>query len=553
MKKMQVLIVIALMLGALFFVISPVPAKAEGNISGPPQPGSISWGSNIKSGSDIRKYMDIEFAENDAYLSGWTTYPYEFEYGLYMHKENQRVIVDVWLRNYTGSINIDDGSGHHMVIDYTEDSSYLKSIMQAEIFQKGSWKDANFGSTSDVASGYIQPDMAEQTITQGTWQNAQTDHWRFSFLTNSSYTPGVFGVKIRIKVHWSPWYAPWIDNTGWEELATIYGKFSVGDFWVPTDNPPNDVEYNPNNNTWTPAQFNLTIQNGKYRIKFWYAGQNGTWNFNGTSGNLTGPEVKLMKVYPSTTSYYTRDDSPVHVEYPFDGTQPAGAYIWEVVSYSHTGETLMAWTLVISNNYTSQQVINGTIHDYKPKLSIEFNSTGTPHVNGDLTIIVHAYDNDSTYVNVWLIVFYSNNLYEAPPPWISTMQIFNYPLHIFLSNMNGSASLKIQLKYGGQLNVYVWGKDDGGAFSAKRAFIMIQDFQGASGGGSISQPNWLMFPWQSTANMVLLLFGVLLMFTRRPTLQIIGIFLFFGAFVNWHYVSMQIQAGVNPMNWFKHI
>ena len=552
MKKFGTFLILFLMITSLFFIIPP-QAKAAINGGGdvpPPQPGSISWSDNFK-GSDFQKKTSVSFVENDDHESGWANFPYQFEFNVW-HTSNQRVTVDVWIRNITTDDGIDlhANGGWYLELPFGTTSDKLKPLMQAELIQKASWKNASFGSEGDGCTGWKPADMAEQIVQSvNSYEEVQSDHWRFTFLTNSTnYTVGVFGVAIRVYMSHTR-HLFWTEHY-WLTMATIYGEFSVGDVWVPPANPPNNVYYDNTTHSWPPAQFNMTIAYGKYRVKFWYAGPNGSWQFNRTTGNVTGPNVKLMEVYPSTTSFLTKDDNPVHLEYKFNGSQPAGEYIWEIVSYSHTGQYLYSWTSVIIDNATSEDVENGTVHHPPPKIIISFDYSGTPAVNHDIYIVIRVYANDSTTADIWVDAFYGANLYMAPPPWLPTMEYFNHPARVYT---NGTPyKLPVRLRFSGALNVYVSAKDDAGAFGGAKNFLVVSEDNGGGGNQNPNKsPPWLKFPWQSTAGMVMLFIGIALIFSRRPVIQLIGIGLFFASFINWQYVGdyikEQVKSWLNPL------
>ena len=460
------------------------------------------------------KKMSISFVQNDAYESGIYNFPYQYMTCAWNAEKNQRVTVEVTLNN-------PDLQGP------VWDPVVLTGAKpEAELIQYPSWTNStlvNASNSKPAETGYIKAYAWDFSTSGGQVQYYNWPmHAYFTFLTNTTYyKPGFFEIDVIIQET-----DTWNTHTWWVDLAKIYGVFTVGNLAV-----KQFKDAVVTNTTSVQA----VVGNGKWDIQFWYTGTNN--DFNVAGGTVTGPNVKEMKDFGT----FTKADNPINLNYTFNSSAPTGIYQWLYISENGNGtRRLYAFTTTVHDNAT---VLAG---NKEPSFGITF--SGKPVINSVINITISATDDNSTTLQVWVMGFYSNNIYEQPDPSTPLMQLWMYPLSI---PNGGNKSIPVQLKNDGEFNVVVVGKDSDGAFNITRSYEAVQGFQGGDGGVTINNSNpWITWPWQSTVNMAILIAGVILMFTRRPVLQIIGIGLFFASFANWGYVGQYLHQQLT--SWLPH-
>ena len=565
MKKTIVLIIIfTMMTTILFFSPAPsensvpknIPTRAtdnqEANISGvhnpgtwPHDPGYVEYDSYLDSGKS-----SILFTDND-YSRYAGAQIYQYASSIWSGYGNQRVYV---------YINVSFSTTHEYPGDANGPDPNSKPM--ARMYQNHTWIPADVGTyTNDSWHPYNK-----------TWQSAKISQWwgfqgdlltyytgveaEFSFGTDSAeFHPGLFEIEIALK----------LENGNLQKIGAIYGEFDYGSAWV--DNSTDSIKptQSPDGTWhWPPLTYDFAVKKGEMRVHLYYAGNEPNWNIVKTE--VQGPDAKLLETFPNSTQqaqlgrdYYTPNDGKQHLVYPMNGSEPAGAYVWILASLGLDGETLATWTLVVHNNYsvlnpnsnstTGNTTSNFTITNEPPSVFVSF--TGDPRINSKLNIVVKVDDDTlkGTLEDVWLFAFYSPNILMAPDPNTPCMQLFLYVIKV---PVGGEKNVTVQMRFGGEFNVWAVVKDNYGAFNITRAYITVADFEGG-GGGWIDihdLPSWLELPWESTVNLVMMAAGIILMFTRRTELQVLGLALFFASWINWGYVWSQFLNDINPPNWF---
>ncbi len=529
MKKLAVFLVLAVMLSSVLLVAVPASAMYSGGGNSVPTPGTMTWGSDWK-GTDTAKNATVQFYNNEAYPA-WAAEPYIYATAIWNGAQNEQVIVEVKLTHgYLGGDYIywHDKNGHAF---YSEDSNITADRIRARLYQPAGWKE-NTTNTADGDTKFIKP-FSVSIIKNP--DNPEVDAY-FSFQTNThNFTNGVFAVEVQLKVFWTHWVF-WTESA-WESFATIYGEFSWGE--ITNTKITQDV------NATGEIQLQGTVFNGIWDIQLWYAGDDGNWNVTSDGVHRSDGKAYMVKDFGT----FSASQNPnYNLNYTFNDSAPSGIYLWVFYSKYKDGKILKYFSVVIHNNKKDLAT-----QGWPPTFKISFKYSGTePEINHQLTIVINVTGTNGQLTYMWLIGYYGAQLNTIPPNTGGLVApFFNYPLSI---DHDGQKEVNLTLKLGGQFNVIIYGKrSNQNVTNITMNSIMVKDFEGSGGGNPNGQPKWFSWPWESTENMVILLFGVILIFSRRPTLQIIGIFLFFASFVNWHYISMQIQAGANPLNWFKGV
>ncbi len=501
MRKFVFLSLVLMLLLSSFAVLASVPS-AHAEEPAAPKPGST-W----------LKYhpSSVSFVQNDAYETGLYDFPYQYMAVAWGGKNNQRITVE---------LTLGDSSGKGPDFGWFNELSGAKP--EAELIQYPSWVNhsaVNSVPQSAANTGWIKAYSWDYS-TSYTGIPYWPAHAYFTFLTNSTtYKPGFFEIDIKIQFQ-GLWGHTW-----WETIAKIYGVFTVGNM---------DVKNFKDAVTTDTTSVQLQVSTGKWHVEFWYVGTSNDYSVAG--GVVTGSNVKEMKDFGNFTS----KDNPVNLEYTFNASDPTGMYVWLYKSVNPDFETLYAFTTTVHNNAT---VLAGNA---PPSISISF--SGKPKINNAITITISATDDNSTTIQVWIMAFYSQNVYMQPDPSTPLMQLWMYPLDV---PNGGNKSVSVQLKNDGDFNVVAIGKDDQGAFNITRSFVAVQGFEGGVGGIIDNSNPWIEWPWSSTVNMIILVVGIMLMFTRRPTLQIIGVLVFMAAFLNWGYVGHYLQQQLT--GWIPHL
>jgi len=489
MKKTITFLIMFIVIIQITLIIHAPAAHAENY-----QAGGTTW----------TKYtpMSIRFVQNDAYETQIVHYPYEYEATVWDGKNNQRVTVEVQFGDNNGK-----GPNFGWFTGLAGDAP------EARLIQEPDWiTDENVTKppASESDTGWIKA---------YSWDYQTNDHgfpyWPatayFTFLTNSTwFKPGFFKVEVKVKI------SNWIGQTHEETVASIWGHFTYGTINV------NDFHDGTIDNY---TSMKATVGEGKWHISLWYAGQDGN-NWGISQGKLTGSDSKLMKDFGDFTS----KDNPVNLRYNFSKDDPTGIYIWLVNSVNKDGEILYSWTETAYNNITTLN------HTQKPQIQISFK--GQPIINHKIKIVITATDDDSSVITVWITAYYSSNEWQIPDPSTPLVQLFNYRIDVKNGN---SSTISILLTNDGVFAVSAIAKDEHGAFNVARNYIAVQGFEGGGGGSSDNTNPWFIFPWENTINIVILLIGVIMMFSGKRELQVLGIILFFASFVNWSYIPTAVS------------
>ena len=507
MKRFVLLSMIFMLLLSSFAVLVSVPGAHASNIIAPGY-------KNVKDGNST---IDVFFAQNDAYETGSAdgriiNYPYEYMASVWANNYDQRVTVAITIKKSVFS----DGS--QLLVD---------KAPRAILVQEPEWVNTTLGVKS---SGTQSTNWSYAT----SWPEPlvglhlpYTTYITFPSmdLPSSTFKPGMFKIEIQMYQKWLDWAYPFV-HVGYRTVATIYGEFTVGN--VHTDKPT----VNPDTQT---TYLNATVFSGKWHIRLYYTGEPPSQSDILPNGSVIASDGKIHLV--KDFGYFTAADNPVMLSYTYTSNDSTGTYAWTLTSSYNvdTGnETLYGYTLTTHNNEQD----NESVFNQKPVVSV--NITGNLQVNHDISIIISASDDNSTTISVWIYVYFSSDEYLLPPPWLKTAVLTGFPVDV---PNHGQKTINVSLSDSGQLNVLAISQDSQGKYGNevfKSASVQSADVGGAAGSLVNGNP-WIAWPWENTANMVVLLFGVILMFTRRPTLQVIGIVLFFGAFVNWGYVGQYLQ------------
>lgn len=472
--------------------------------------------------------VSADFIYNDYYQHGGAHYPYEYAVSVWRDGNNQRVFLKVSVKGCSCGWN--------------EYFSGEKPI--ARMYQKKEWVPSEYqlDNQSDGDTGWIKADTWEfSASSSGTYQVYWPANATFSFSTNSnSFRPGLFVIQVKFYIGY------WLGGGYWSKALDIYGLFTFGDVNADVKGVYDDTL----GKGYTTMD--LVVNGGKWHVTFWYVANNteDAKNLQLSGCSVTSPNTAQLK---KDFGIFSKDNPPPRpLQYNYTDTDPAGIYVWLVCSvYNASGnvEVLYSWTATVHNqkpdNMTTEQFYASI-----PKITVQIFKPGGGNIsrNDIVTISIHVDDDNSSALHVLVTSYYSENVYMAPDPATTLVQYFMYP--VLIPN-HSTKNLTLQVTHAGQLNVMAIVEDeDDGLFNITRTFTEVADFQGAAGGGFDEDSNpWITWPWSSTVNMAILVIGVIMMFSRRSTLMVFGVILFFASFVNWVYVADQISGA---FSWLPH-
>ena len=518
-------VVVALLVAVLLFdVLSPY--VSAGSI---PQPGSSEIGEKWQKS---KKKIHAEFYANEAYPE-WAAEPYIYMTSVFAGVKNQEVKVKVRINitlnsradgvgDYYGYLDDDDGREFNGY-----DSAEFKNKMRAQIIQLTGWR-SEAENLNDSRSGFIKP--VEVTAKISAIHTSYVSAL-FIFDTNTSaFRAGIFAVQMQVKVVWYDWWNPFTPHYSWEDIITIYGKFSHGDI---KNNPPSqDLE----NTGYT--QISGHVYTGYWNIQFWYASSgwnNGTFDdYHTTIDGVVDEEgvAHMLRDYGT----FSPDNPDYNLTYTFNESDPTGIYLWVFFSKYTDGTVLSYFSVVVHNNASSLSSCP------YPKFEISF--SGSHEIDENLIVHINVTNYNNTDVRAVIIAYYGAQLNFIPPENGGVAVLyFNRPIYI----RDGTAEISMRMRSAGQLNIIVLGTFvNCTSIGFGENYTQIAGFQGAAGGTLNFASSWFIFPWESTVNLVILIIAVISILSSSNTMRTLGIILLFASMINWHLVYMHIVNGLTP-------
>lgn len=515
MKKFTVFFILALLFGSMFLVAVP-PAYADVVSHDAGHPGGT-WQNDGNA--------KIYFTQNDAYETHTVVQePWQFLAHAWPSGFNQRVTAEVY------TTDVDLGSG--WVLDSSQPA-------YAQLIQKKDWINESY------QKHWTGKDIHNTTWKKFYWTHESDtghDYLIVTFpsvdLPSNKFFPGMFEIEIQVS-DVAPWGLPYK-----EIRYKIWGEFTAGFL---TDA---QVTHKPDpTNPDTYSEITVTFGQGQWYVYYYYLKSFDDVNI--THGNITGVNGFTPQVLVKYGPFY--NGTKKTFRYNFTANSSTGLYAW-ILKNEWNGDVYNLMEEDVYNNYTATHNPDGSVNEI-PSATITIGEKGKVYyMNEQIPITIHVDDDNSTILHVWVTIWYGNNMYFHPLPGTPTLMYWGYPLVI---DNHSNKTMTITPTIPGQINVEVVVQDSNGALNQTYAQYGVEEGSGGGNNPPPSNNHCIKFPWEDTTNMILLLFGVILMFTRRPTLQVIGIALFFAAFVDWSCVGQQIQNGIskelNPFNWFKGV
>jgi hypothetical protein len=233
-----------------------------------------------------------------------------------------------------------------------------------------------------------------------------------------------------------------------------------------------------------------------------WAFSGGTWSakfehyINNNPADNSSANIQVLQ---TTNFSYKTTGGIENLSYTFNPEQAGGVYAWNFIqNYSVSyGEVF-----IVYNNMTTIET------DTPPMISI----TIVPHVQGsNSSIYITAGDKKSSVIYIMVSVWFSNDRYTIPSPSYANVIMYWEP---YTLNNGKTENISVYNTFYGNLNVEVLSENTYGLWNNSYASAIVKSniYQNGTLPPFQDISKWLVSPFSSTLNIILLACGVLLLF-----------------------------------------